>query len=131
MSPDFVIVHQAVKERFVEQLTKTIREFFGPNPKESPDYSRMINEGHTKRVAGLLEGHGGEMLMKGDVDVSDQYIGPSLILNPDKSSPLYNEEIFGPVLPIYTVASIEEAITHCKNGEKPLVVYHFSTSKAM
>jgi hypothetical protein len=79
---------------------------------------------------GLLEGHNGEVVVQGEVDLSDRYIGPTVILNPDPSTPIGQQEIFGPILPVYTFTNIDEATRVVAEGEKPLVVYHFSTNKA-
>ena len=92
------------------EIMKVIPQFFSNDPKTSPEWPRMINENSAQRVAGMLENHGGRLIMGGDVDISDKYISPTVILNPDPQSDLAKQEVFGPILSVFTVASLEEAI---------------------
>jgi aldehyde dehydrogenase (NAD+) len=89
----------------------------------------MINEFHTKRVASLLKGHGGTVLAghkeEDEIDPSGKFIQPTVIENPKLDSELMKEEIFGPIMPIITFKTIDEAIKFSNARPKPLAAYYF------
>ncbi|XP_027546663.1 fatty aldehyde dehydrogenase-like [Neopelma chrysocephalum] len=97
--------------------------------RSSPDYERIVNKRHFKRVLGLLEGqkiaHGGES------DEASCFIAPTILTDVSPDSKVMEEEIFGPVLPIVTVKSVEEAIEFINCREKPLALYVFSNNKKL
>ncbi|XP_027515964.1 fatty aldehyde dehydrogenase-like, partial [Corapipo altera] len=105
------------------------QEFYGEDVKSSPDYERIVNKRHFKRVVGLLEGqkiaHGGES------DEASCFIAPTILTDVSPDSKVMEEEIFGPVLPIVTVKSVEEAIEFINCREKPLALYVFSNNKKL
>lgn len=129
VAPDHVLVHRAVAERFVETLSRKIREFYGDDPAQSPDYCRIASERHTERFAKLLEGQ--KVHTGGRVDVASRYVAPTIVLDPAPDSELMQEEIFGPVLPVITVDEMHEAIKFVADRPKPLALYLFSTSAAL
>ena len=128
ISPEYVMVHKSVAKQLEAALLATIREFYGPDPSKSIDYGRIINTGHTQRIARLLQSHGGEVVCGGDVNVSERYIAPTLIRNPDKRSALMNEEVFGPVLAIWQFEEIAECIEYINSKDRPLAVYYFGSA---
>ncbi|XP_027763754.1 aldehyde dehydrogenase, dimeric NADP-preferring-like [Empidonax traillii] len=111
----------------VENIKATLQEFYGEDVKSSPDYGRIVNKRHFKRVMGLLEGqkiaHGGEN------DEASCFIAPTILTDVSPDSKVMEEEIFGPVLPIVTMKSVEEAIEFINRREKPLALYVFSNNK--
>jgi len=118
-----------VRDDFIKELKTTIVDFYSAVPKTSADYARIINEGHTKRLQALLEdNHGGEVILGGEVDVSDRFVSPTLILNPSVDSNVMQGEIFGPILPIIDIASIGAAIEFINAREKPLALYYFGSN---
>ena len=129
ISPDMALVHSSRLDEFIDNLKATISQFFGPNPKLSKDYARIINDMHTKRIAALLEGHNGKLICGGEVDFKERYIAPTVILNPDLNSPVGSQEIFGPILVIFTYNKIEECIELINSREKPLALYYFGGSR--
>jgi aldehyde dehydrogenase (NAD+) len=129
ISPDMALVHRSRLDEFLSEMQKTIKQFFGENPKTSPDYSRMVNEFHTKRVASMLEGHGGRVICGGEVDLKEKYISPTIILNPNKDSPVGDQEVFGPILVVYTFEDFEEVLEIINRREKPLALYYFGNNK--
>ena len=129
ISPDMALVHKSVVDQFLSEMQKTIKQFFGENPKNSSDYSRMVNEFHTKRVAAMLEGHGGRVVCGGEVDLKTKYIAPTVILNPNKDSPVGSQEVFGPILVVYTYDDFEEVLNFINTREKPLALYYFGSNK--
>ncbi len=127
VAPDYLLVEQSCLANLLPALQRAIKDFFGENPAESADYGRIINDRQWSRLVGLLEQ--GEIIAGGDHNDGDRYIAPTLILNPDLDSPLMQEEIFGPILPILTYANLEEAITFINGKPKPLALYFFSNNR--
>ena len=80
------------------------------------------------RLEGLLDGHGGEELLPRKVDPSSRVLAPVVVREPDPSSPLMQEEIFGPLLPVLTVDSIDDAIAFVQARPRPLALYVFTES---
>lgn len=113
----------------VAELRKTITEFYGPEPKESPDVSRLISVRHAKRVAAMLEDDKIEVLTGGQVSVDERYIAPTLV-RAEREAKVMQEEIFGPILPIIMVRDEDDALAYVNAHEKPLALYVFSESKA-
>ncbi len=129
VAPDYVLAHQAIAAPLEIELKKAIREFFGDNPKASGDYGRIINERHHRRLTALLAES--EIIDGGDHDVTERYIAPTLVRSPKLESLLMQEEIFGPILPILGVASIDEAIKFVNERPKPLALYVFAGDTAV
>jgi aldehyde dehydrogenase (NAD+) len=129
VAPDHVLVHRSVATQFVDALTRRIKDFYGEDASQSPDYCRIASERHAARFAKLLEGqkihHGGR------VDVARRYVEPTIVLDPPVDSELMTEEIFGPVLPIITVDEMHHAIKFVADRPKPLALYVFTRSKAL
>ena len=126
VAPDYLLCEEAMVAPLVEALARAIKAMFGADPKNSPDYGRIINERHHQRLSAYLDG--GDIKLGGECDPGQNYIAPT-ILNPvDSDSPLMTEEIFGPLLPIVTVPSIASAIEYVNAREKPLALYLFSQS---
>eukprot|EP00039_Didymoeca_costata_P018799 m.335035 g.335035 ORF g.335035 m.335035 type:complete len:497 (+) comp17495_c0_seq1:28-1518(+) len=124
ISPDYVLVHKDVEKEFLDTMKQTIIDFYG-DPKTSTDISRMISQRHLERVAQMLQDPTMEIVVGGDVDAEDKYISPTLACA-SQNSRCMQEEIFGPILPVISVSSTEEAINFVLAGEKPLSLYVFS-----
>ena len=129
VAPDHVLVHRAVAAQFTEILAAKIKEFYGEDPSQSPDYCRIASERHTARFARLLEGQ--TIHTGGQVDVAKRYVAPTIVLDPAPDSELMQEEIFGPVLPVITVDEMHHAIKFVADRPKPLALYLFTKSKAL
>jgi len=129
IAPDYVLVHERREAEFVEALRTAIREFFGEDPKRTLDYARVVNRHHHERLSKLLES--GEAAIGGQSDASECYIAPTVLRGVRPDAPIMQEEIFGPILPILPVKSVEDAIDFVKRGEKPLALYIFSDSEAV
>ena len=124
VAPDYALVHEDIHERFVEQLKKTILEFYGDDAQKSPDLGRIINERHHARVAKLLEGQ--TVAIGGQVDEADCYIAPTVLVDVDLASPVMNEEIFAPILAVIKVADMNEAVRIVNDRPEPLALYVFA-----
>ena len=124
IAPDYLIAHDSIKAKLIDALQTEIKKAYGENPKLSEDFPRIINEKNTKRLIDLLEDV--TIVFGGEHDLSKCYVAPTLVDSPDLKSKLMQDEIFGPILPIYsysTESDIESIITHY---EKPLSLYIFS-----
>ncbi len=126
VAPDYILVHQSKKEELVVEMQQTITDFFGANPQQSPDFSRIVSNRHFNRLVKMLEG--ATILSGGETDEEFRYIAPTLVEVENDNHPLMQEEIFGPILPIITVNSLEEAINYVDKHPNPLALYIFSNS---
>ncbi len=129
VAPDHVLVHREVAQPFIETITRRIKDFFGEDAAQSPDYGRIASERHTARFAQLLEGH--RIHHGGRVDVAKRFVEPTIVLDPPADSALMTEEIFGPVLPVIAVDEMHHAIKFVADRPKPLALYVFTKSKAL
>ena len=127
IAPDYVLVERGVRDRLLEEMTSAISDFYGSDPRESGDYGRIINAGHHDRLSDLLgDDRNGHLHTGGVTDAADRYISPTILLDPDPEAPIMREEIFGPILPVVTVDSIDGAIAAVNARPKPLALYVFS-----
>jgi aldehyde dehydrogenase (NAD+) len=129
VAPDHVLVHRDVAQRFTDILGGKIREFYGEDPEQSPDYCRIASERHAARFQQLLAGQ--KIHTGGRVDVVKRYVEPTIVLDPSPDSALMQEEIFGPVLPVIAVDEMHHAIKFVADRPKPLALYLFTKSKAL
>ena len=127
IAPDYLLVHADVKEQLVSALKKEFTRLHGANPKESKHFVRIVNERAFDRLVGYIQG--ADVVMGGEYDREERYIAPTLIDHVDVNSPIMQEEIFGPIFPIVTFSTTEEAIRFVTDREKPLALYYFGESK--
>ncbi|KPP61653.1 aldehyde dehydrogenase, dimeric NADP-preferring-like [Scleropages formosus] len=127
IAPDYILCNPAVQDRVVEEIRRTLHEFYGEDPKTSPDYGRIINKRHFGRIMELLKGC--EVAFGGENDQQQCYIAPTVLKNVQSGAKVMQEEIFGPLLPIVPVSSVNEAIQFINEQEKPLALYVFSSKK--
>ena len=122
IAPDYLLVHSSVKEKFVEELQRQFRKLLGANPKDATHFVRMVNDRAWERVTGYLTE--GKILFGGASSRADRYIEPTVVeVTPDCR--VMQEEIFGPVFPLITFDSTDEAIRFVNDREKPLALYYF------
>ncbi|MGF1567145.1 MAG: aldehyde dehydrogenase [Nodosilinea sp.] len=124
VAPDYLLVHEAINPALVEALQQNLRQAYGAQPAQSPDYARIINERQFDRLVELL--NQGNILTGGEHSRADRYIAPTLIDGLSWDAPIMAEEIFGPILPIFTYRQIDEAIEVINRRPKPLALYLFS-----
>lgn len=127
VAPDYILVHERVEPRLLDKLRETIREFYGEDPKQSRDYARIVNERHHARLSRLLGS--GDVVTGGEADVGDKYIAPTVLKDVSPDSPVMQDEIFGPILPVIRVKNVDEAIDFINEREKPLALYVFTNDK--
>jgi aldehyde dehydrogenase (NAD+) len=127
IAPDYVLVDQAVEDELIERLAQTVQDFFGKDPADSGDFGRIIHERHVQRLRGLLEGGGYEAVVTGgDTDVTARYVAPTVLRGVSPDAPVMGEEIFGPILPVLAMPSIDDSIQFVNRRPKPLALYVFA-----
>ncbi|KAI6190582.1 Aldehyde dehydrogenase [Aphelenchoides bicaudatus] len=134
LAPDYVICASDVKEKLVKYFKQVLVEFYGSNCQESKDYSRIINERHFNRLQNLLKQTNGRLLYKmdGELDQNDLFIPPHLFeLDMNTSDALMDDELFGPILPIFEVDSFDDALEFVNKRDKPLAIYIFTRTEAL
>ena len=129
VAPDYVLVHESVREKFLEALKAEITAFYGEDASQSADYPRIVNEGHCRRLAGLLAGNEEKIVMGGQYRIEEKYFSPTVLDRPDPESKVMGEEIFGPILPVLSVKDMTEAVEFVNDRPKPLALYYFSHGK--
>lgn len=126
VAPDYVLVTPDAHDALIEALRKAIDGLYGTQPRESDSYGRIINDRHMARLTSLFESK--SAAIGGDVDFDDRYIAPTVIdVTPEDA--LMCDEIFGPILPILTVADAREAIAFVNARPKPLALYVYSSAR--
>ena len=132
IAPDYVFVHESKKDEFLAKFAKNIERFYGLDARRSDSYARIVNNRHYHRVSGLIEDakqKGATVAYGGRTDASEDYIEPTVLTDVDPNSSVMTEEIFGPVLPVYTYKSLDEPIEAINAKEKPLALYIYSRSR--
>lgn len=124
VAPDYLILYQKVKEPFLYYYKQEVTRMLGDVPFENPDYPKMVNEKHYQRVMKLIAGE--HIYMGGYGDRESLQIAPTVLTQVTLDSPVMQEEIFGPVLPVLTVSSREEVLDIIHHFEKPLACYLFT-----
>ena len=129
IAPDYLFLHNDIADLFIEEYKKTIKQFFGEEIKSSPQYGRIINEVNVDRIEKLMHSSG-TVIFGGEIDRATKYISPTLIDGVEADSPIMQEEIFGPLLPIMRFNSIEEVTNFVSEREKPLALYYFGDKRS-
>ena len=129
LAPDYVLVHERVHDALVNRMVSAIREFYGDDPRRSPDFARIVNERHHDRLTRLLDS--GEVVTGGQADRSERYIAPTILKNVSEDAPAMQEEIFGPILPVISVSGMGSAISYVNRLPKPLALYLFSRDEGI
>jgi aldehyde dehydrogenase (NAD+) len=124
IAPDYVLVHRGIEDQFVEHVRRAVFDFYGSDPKTSPDYGRIVNEQHLRRLVGLLDG--GKATIGGVADESERYLAPTVLQEVQVDAPVMHDEIFGPILPVLPVSDVDEAIDFVNGRDKPLALYVFT-----
>ncbi|XP_065739358.1 aldehyde dehydrogenase family 3 member B1 isoform X1 [Phocoena phocoena] len=126
VAPDYILCSPEMQARLLPALQSAITRFYGEDPQSSPDLGRIISEKNFQRLRRLLSC--GHVAIGGQSDESDRYIAPTVLVGVQETEPVMQEEIFGPILPIMNVRSLDEAIEFIRRREKPLALYAFSNS---
>ena len=128
IAPDYIICTPEVQNKFIPEAEKVLKEWYGENPKESPDLARIISDNHYQRLVKYLSGNG-KVAIGGNCDPVDKYISPTILIDVKPTDPVMQDEIFGPILPFVTVNNAYEAIKFINSRNSPLVLYVFTKDK--
>ncbi|KAF7698284.1 aldehyde dehydrogenase family 3 member B1 [Silurus meridionalis] len=126
VAPDYVLCTAEMRDKLIPLIVEALEAFYGPRINESADYGRIVTDRHWNRLMELLGKSQGKVVIGGEGVKEDKYIAPTVIVDVTESDALMQEEIFGPILPILTVESLEEGIRFINEREKPLALYVFS-----
>jgi len=129
IAPDYLLVHAAVKDRLLQHLRETIKEFYGPQPADSYDYGKIINEKRFDTLVDFLKD--GKVAEGGDSIREKGYIAPTLLTDVDPNAAIMQEEIFGPLLPVFTYTTTEEALAFVRKYPDPLAFYLFTADASL
>ena len=127
VAPDYVLVERPVEEALLAELIRALRQFYGDDPRQSPDYGRIVNAQHHGRLVRLLGGC--DILHGGQHDAESRYFAPTLLRNVRPDAPVMTEEIFGPLLPVLAIDSVSEALAFVNARPRPLALYVFTRDR--
>lgn len=127
IAPDYLMVHESVKTALYKHMIKYIKKFYGEHPEKNQYYARIV---HDEAMDGLLELLENEKIIYGgEHNKKERYMAPTIIELKSTDTKIMQEEIFGPLLPVFTFSDIDEAINYVNNNEKPLALYYFGKNK--
>ncbi len=127
VAPDHLFVHEDVQEKLLPLLKKAVVQFYSENPRESKHFGRIIHEKSIRRLSDIIKNE--NVYVGGETEHQERYFSPTILTNVNEESPVMQEEIFGPVLPIITFKDINNLINYINQKEKPLVLYYFSEDR--
>jgi aldehyde dehydrogenase (NAD+) len=128
VAPDYLLVHEDIREVFLDKLRQSFEKMLGPDPQRSEDFGRMINRSRFDTVARYLPQ--GNIVYGGQTDADDLFIAPTILEGVSIDDPVMQEEIFGPVLPVITYRTKDEVLKWIEANPYPLALYVYSSSKA-
>lgn len=127
VAPDYLLVHQSVREPMLNALKKYLQQFFSTNPETDYNYGKIINLKQWQRLVGYLQQ--GTIIYGGRHRQASLYIEPTLLCNVPPEASIMNEEIFGPLLPIFSFQNFDEAKILIGHNPNPLAFYVFTQSR--
>jgi aldehyde dehydrogenase (NAD+) len=128
IAPDYLLVHQSVKNELLLKLGENFLKMFGPDIKKSNHFCRIVNQKAFDQLKALMKD--GTIVLGGETDAEERFIAPTVIDDIKPENPIMQEEIFGPLLPVLTIEKTDEAIDFINKREKPLAFYFFGKNKA-
>lgn len=127
VAPDYLWVHEEIKEGLIQQIQKAIRQFYGEDPLQNPDYTRIVNERHFQRLTAYLQE--GTAILGGETDPEHLKIAPTLLDGVTWEESVMKDEIFGPILPVLTFQDLSQVVERVTARPKPLALYYFSKDR--
>ncbi|EJL61986.1 aldehyde dehydrogenase [Flavobacterium sp. CF136] len=124
IAPDYILIQKSMKINFITFLIEEIVQAYGKKPEKSPDYARIINTKNWLRLMSMIEPE--KVIFGGESNANEFYIAPTLVEEPGLESPVMQEEIFGPILPVLIYESESDIDKVISKYEKPLAFYIFS-----
>ena len=128
IAPDYILTDAETEKKLVPLLQEALTNMFGENPETSESYGRIVNDRHFERLASLLES--GKVAIGGQTNAQTRYIAPTVLTGVTADSPVMQEEVFGPILPVLRVDDLAAAIRFIRKGDKPLAAYIFTKDAA-
>ncbi|KAJ8937917.1 hypothetical protein NQ314_011659 [Rhamnusium bicolor] len=129
VAPDYLLCTKNVQAKFLQEAKKVITEFFGSDPRTSPDMCKIVTQRHFKRLVKLIKPE--NVVLGGKFNSSERIISPTILINVSPEDPVMKEEIFGPILPIVNIKSVEDAVQFINSRAKPLALYIFTKNKTV
>lgn len=134
IAPDYVLVPQTMKQEVLDQLAAQLHKAYGDTKKvlNGKDFARIVNSRHFRRLQHLLDDaieKGAEIVYGGDYVESDNFIEPTMITDIPQEAAIMEEEIFGPILPVVTYTSLDQALNFINRNKRPLGIYAFTKNK--
>lgn len=126
IAPDYLLVEKGLKDELIAEMVQARDEFYGQDMKTSADYGRIVSDRHFQRLQTLLSTTTGNPVLGGNTDPATRYFDLTIIDSPAPNDPLMQSEIFGPLLPILTIDTLDDAIGFINQRPKPLALYLFS-----
>ena len=131
ISPDLLFVHASIKDAFMQALIEQIRLVYSDDAQTSKEYGKIVNARQTKRVLGYLEGQEDKVVFQaGKVDAPADFVPPTLLLEPKKTSSLMREEVFGPLLAITEFTDFPPVLEQINAYPKPLCIYYYGDTSS-
>ena len=127
MAVDYLLVDRRIRQTLLDRIAQVIIEFYGADPERSPDYGRIVNEGHFTRLVRLMDGC--RIVVGGQTNPASRYIAPTVLEGVSMTAPIMEEEIFGPLLPVIEYDDITQAIGIANTRPRPLALYFFSRDR--
>ncbi len=128
-APDHVLVWPEVRDELIAELKEAIHDFYGDDPKTSPDYGRVINRRSFDRLAGLISN--GTVVAGGETDADELFVAPTVLVDVPVDSQVMQEEIFGPILPVLEIDSVDAVVDWVNERPDPLGLYVFSEDESV
>lgn len=132
IAPDYLLVKDSIKDAFISELRSQLKTFYTEDASVSDSLSRVVNAKHFQRLEQHIEdakNNNATIEIGGKTTSEDNFIEPTVISNLPKNASLLQDEIFGPILPVKTYKTLDEAIGYINSKEKPLALYVYSKSK--
>jgi aldehyde dehydrogenase (NAD+) len=126
-SPGYAVVHESIAEQFLAECKESVVALYGADPRNNPDYSRIINPAAVERLSSLIDPK--RVVYGGKSDPAARYLDPTILYPVSWSDKIMEDEIFGPFLPILSYSDLGELIAKIKSLPKPLAAYVFSRSQ--
>ncbi len=128
VAPDYILCDKRIRDELITAILAEIEKQFGKEPLKNPNYGKIINEKHFERILGLINGE--KLVYGGQSEPESLRIAPTVLNNITWDDAVMGEEIFGPLLPILTFDTLDEALDTVESHPHPLALYFFSEDKA-
>ena len=129
IAPDYLLVHASVHDNLLAEIKTAIQKFYTGDPSSSNDYGKIINTSRFKKLTGYFEG--AVIFYGGKMDEENLFIEPTVLTKVSLNDNIMKEEIFGPILPVISFESTEEAMQIVRQNEKPLSFYLFTKDETV